>query len=171
MVDSDKRITNLHVPNNVIIDASVPNVIRDGGKMWNRRGQLQDTIALIPDRCYATMYQEVIADCMTNGQFDPATMGSVSNVGLMAKKAEEYGSHGKTFEAADAGTIKVTDDQGNVFMAQAVEGETFSGCARPRTWPSGTGSNWESPGSKRPDLRLFSGLTQTEDMMRRSLKK
>ena len=104
MVDSRKGITNLHVPNNIIIDASMPNVVRDGGKMWNNDDQLQDTIAMIPDRCYATIYQEMIEDCQKHGQFDPSTMGNVSNVGLMAQKAEEYGSHDKTFEARDNGT-------------------------------------------------------------------
>ena len=97
MVDSDKGITNLHLPNNVIIDASMPVVIRDGGKMWGPDGKLQDTLALIPDRCYATIYQEVIEDCQKNGAYDPSTIGNVANVGLMAQKAEEYGSHDKTF--------------------------------------------------------------------------
>ena len=121
MVDSRKGITNLHVPNNVIIDASMPVVVRDGGKMWNRADELQDTVSLIPDRSYATLYQAVIEDCQANGQFDPATMGSVSNVGLMAKKAEEYGSHDKTFFAAGAGTIRVVDAAGTVLLEQSVE--------------------------------------------------
>jgi len=108
MVDSRKNITNLHVPNDVIIDASMPNVVRDGGRMWNLQDQLQDTIAMIPDRCYATIYKEIIEDANKNGQFDPSTMGSVANVGLMAQKAEEYGSHDKTFEAPAAGTIPVS---------------------------------------------------------------
>ncbi|MDZ7765833.1 MAG: NADP-dependent isocitrate dehydrogenase [Melioribacteraceae bacterium] len=99
MVDSDKGITNLHRPNDIIVDASMPNVVRDGGKMWNRNNELQDTIAMVPDRSYATMYAEIIEDAKKNGQFDPATMGNVANVGLMAKKAEEYGSHDKTFQA------------------------------------------------------------------------
>ena len=103
MVDSRKGITNLHVPNNVIIDASMPNVVRDGGRMWNKDDELQDTIAMVPDRCYATMYQAIIEDCQQHGQFDPATMGNVANVGLMAKKAEEYGSHDKTFMAPGDG--------------------------------------------------------------------
>ena len=129
MVDSDKGITNLHLPNNVIIDASMPNVIRDGGKMWNREGRLQDAIAVIPDRSYATMYQVVIDDCKTNGQFDPAQMGSVANVGLMAKKAQEYGSHDKTFQAPQAGTICLMDDQGHCLMRQTVEkGDIFRMC-------------------------------------------
>ena len=130
MVDSRKGITNLHVPNNVIVDASMPNVVRDGGRMWNRDDQLQDTIAMVPDRCYATIYQTIIEDCQQHGQFDPATMGSVSNVGLMAQKAEEYGSHDKTFMAADAGTIRVVDiSDGATLLAQAVEtGDIFRMC-------------------------------------------
>ncbi len=129
MVDSDKGITNLHVPNNIIIDASMPVVIRDGGKMWNKKGELQDTIALIPDRSYATIYQTVIEDCQRNGQFDPATMGTVSNVGLMAQKAEEYGSHDKTFEAPGNGIIRAVDDSGNILLEQMVEkGDIFRMC-------------------------------------------
>jgi len=129
MVDSRKGITNLHVPNNIIVDASMPNVVRDGGRMWNNDDALQDTIAMVPDRCYATMYQVVIEDCQENGQFNPATMGSVSNVGLMAKKAEEYGSHDKTFTAVVAGTIKVVDASGDTLLEQAVEtGDIFRMC-------------------------------------------
>ncbi|MBN1956642.1 MAG: NADP-dependent isocitrate dehydrogenase [Desulfuromonadales bacterium] len=120
MVDSRKNITNLHVPNDVIVDASMPNVVRDGGCMWNLQDELQDTIAMVPDRCYATMYREIIEDANKNGQFDPATMGSVSNVGLMAQKAEEYGSHDKTFEAAADGKFQVVDSAGNVLMEQPV---------------------------------------------------
>jgi len=122
MVDSRKGITNLHVPNNVIIDASMPNVVRDGGKMWNNDDALQDCVALIPDRSYATIYEECVEDCKVNGQFDPATMGNVSNVGLMAKKAEEYGSHDKTFVAPARGTIRVVDDSGATLLEQPVEG-------------------------------------------------
>lgn len=129
MVDSRKGITNLHVPNNIIVDASMPNVIRDGGKMWNIDDKLQDTVAMIPDRSYATMYQQIIENCQKHGQFDPATMGSVSNVGLMAQKAEEYGSHGKTFEASADGTIRVVDADGTVVMAQPVQnGDIFRMC-------------------------------------------
>merc|ERR1712048_1384941 len=109
MVNSDKGITNLHAPNDIIIDASMPVVIRDSGKMWNKLNELEDTKCLIPDRCYATMYQEVISYVKTKGQFDVATMGNVSNVGLMAKKAEEYGSHDKTFEIPKDGTVRVKD--------------------------------------------------------------
>jgi len=129
MVDSRKGKTNLHVPNAVIIDASMPVVIRDGGKMWNRDEQLQDTVAMIPDRCYATMYQAVIEDCQVNGQFDPSTMGDVANVGLMARKAEEYGSHDKTFLAPGKGSIRVVGDGGATVLEQAVEpGDIFRAC-------------------------------------------
>ncbi|OXU15936.1 NADP-dependent isocitrate dehydrogenase [Sedimentisphaera salicampi] len=129
MVDSRKGITNLHVPNNIIIDASMPNVVRDGGKMWNKDDQLQDTLALIPDRSYACIYQQIIEDCKENGQFNPAEMGSVSNVGLMAKKAEEYGSHDKTFEAEADGKIQVLSDAGEVLMSQSVSrGDIFRMC-------------------------------------------
>ncbi|MCG8344762.1 MAG: NADP-dependent isocitrate dehydrogenase, partial [Chlorobiales bacterium] len=121
MVDSDKGITNLHVPNDIIIDASMPVVIRDGGKMWGPDGELHETKAMIPDRSYATMYQEMVKDCQKNGAYDVSTMGSVSNVGLMAQKAEEYGSHDKTFEAPGNGTIRVVDARGNAMLEQSVE--------------------------------------------------
>ena len=122
MVDSDRGITNLHVPSDVIIDASMPAAIRSSGQMWNAEGKLQDMKAVIPDRCYAGVYQETISFCKENGAFDPSTMGTIPNVGLMAQKAEEYGSHDKTFEAPAAGTIKVTDQDGNVVFEHAVEG-------------------------------------------------
>ena len=129
MVDSRRGRTNLHVPSDVIIDASMPVVIRDGGKMWNKEDALQDTVAVIPDRCYATMYEVVIEGCKQNGPFDPATMGSVSNVGLMAQKAEEYGSHDKTFVAPGKGTIRVVDDGGKTLLEQSVErGDIFRAC-------------------------------------------
>ena len=129
MVDSRKGITNLHVPNNVIVDASMPNVIRDGGRMWNADDELQDCIAMVPDRCYATMYAEILEDAKRNGQFDPATMGNVANVGLMAQKAEEYGSHDKTFEAPGPGTIRVVDTAGATVLEQQVEpGDIFRMC-------------------------------------------
>ncbi len=129
MVDSEKGITNLHLPNNVIIDASMPVVVRDGGKMWGPDGMLQDTVAMIPDRCYATIYQEVIEDCQRNGAYDPATMGNVANVGLMAQKAEEYGSHDKTFLAPGTGTIRLVDDSGSSMLEQPVEpGDVFRMC-------------------------------------------
>ncbi|AVY65245.1 NADP-dependent isocitrate dehydrogenase [Xanthomonas translucens] len=121
MVNSDKGITNLHVPSDVIVDASMPAMIRDSGKMWNAEGKLQDTKALIPDRCYAGVYQAVIEDCKRHGAFDPATMGSVPNVGLMAQKAEEYGSHDKTFQIAADGTVRVIDAGGTVLLEHAVE--------------------------------------------------
>jgi len=121
MVNSDKGITNLHVPSDVIVDASMPAMIRDSGKMWNADGKLQDTKAVIPDRCYAGIYQAVIEDCKANGAFDPATMGSVPNVGLMAQKAEEYGSHDKTFQIPADGTVRVSDDAGKVVFEQKVE--------------------------------------------------
>jgi isocitrate dehydrogenase len=129
MVDSRHGITNLHVPNNIIVDASMPNVVRDGGKMWNKDDELQDCIAMIPDRCYATMYKEILENAKKNGQFDPSTMGNVSNVGLMAQKAEEYGSHDKTFEAFGEGTIRVVDDEETVLLEQTVEiGDIFRMC-------------------------------------------
>ncbi|MDY4340386.1 NADP-dependent isocitrate dehydrogenase [Xanthomonas sp. LF07-6] len=121
MVNSDKGITNLHVPSDVIVDASMPAMIRDSGKMWNAEGKLQDTKAVIPDRCYAGVYQAVIEDCKLHGAFDPATMGSVPNVGLMAQKAEEYGSHDKTFQIPVDGTVRVTDADGTVLLEHAVE--------------------------------------------------
>ena len=121
MVDSDKGITNLHTPNDIIVDASMPVVVREAGKMWNTEGKLQDTKAMIPDRCYATMYKEIIEDCQRNGAFDPVTMGSVPNVGLMAQKAEEYGSHPTTFEVPAAGTMRVVAADGKALMEHAVE--------------------------------------------------
>ena len=129
MVDSRRGITNLHQPNNIIVDASMPNVVRDGGKMWNKDDQLQDTVAMIPDRSYATIYGEIIEDCKINGQFDPTTMGNVANVGLMAQKAEEYGSHDKTFEALAEGNIRVVDENGETLLEQTVEqGDIFRMC-------------------------------------------
>ncbi|QYJ88547.1 NADP-dependent isocitrate dehydrogenase [Shewanella halotolerans] len=121
MVDSDRGITNLHVPSDVIIDASMPAAIRSSGQMWGPDGKLKDTKALIPDRCYAGVYQETIQFCKENGAFDPTTMGSVPNVGLMAQKAEEYGSHDKTFEIAADGVVKVVDAAGNLLMSHDVE--------------------------------------------------
>ncbi|WP_426687424.1 NADP-dependent isocitrate dehydrogenase [Rhodanobacter ginsengiterrae] len=121
MVNSDKGITNLHVPSDVIIDASMPAMIRDSGKMWNAKGELQDIKAVIPDRSYAGVYQATIEDCKAHGAFDPATMGSVPNVGLMAQAAEEYGSHDKTFQIAGDGTVKVIDDAGTVLLQHEVE--------------------------------------------------
>jgi len=129
MVDSRKGITNLHVPNNIIVDASMPNVVRDGGRMWNNDDQLQDCIAMVPDRSYATMYSEILEDAKRNGQFDPSTMGSVANVGLMAQKAEEYGSHDKTFTAPKNGSYRVVDASGTTLLEQSVEpGDIFRMC-------------------------------------------
>ena len=129
MVDSDKGITNLHVPNDIIVDASMPVVVRDAGKMWGSDGKLHDTLAMIPDRCYATMYKTIIEDCQQHGAFDPATIGSVPNVGLMAQKAEEYGSHDKTFFAPAAGTIRIVDADGATLLSQKVEeGDIFRAC-------------------------------------------
>ncbi|MCD6090000.1 MAG: NADP-dependent isocitrate dehydrogenase [Bacteroidales bacterium] len=129
MVDSDKGITNLHASNYIIIDASMPNVVRDSGGMWNAKGELQDTKAVIPDRCYSTWYQEAIVFCKKNGAFDPSTMGNVSNVGLMAQKAEEYGSHDKTFKAQGDGTIRIVDEKGNILISHDVEkGDIYRGC-------------------------------------------
>ncbi len=121
MVDSDRGITNLHVPSDVIIDASMPAMIRTSGQMWNAEGKQQDTKAVIPDSSYAGIYQTTIDDCIAHGAFDPTTMGTVPNVGLMAQKAEEYGSHDKTFEIPAAGTVQVVDSNGNVLMSHNVE--------------------------------------------------
>lgn len=129
MVDSDRGITNLHVPSDVIVDASMPAMIRASGQMWDPEGKQKDTKAMIPDRCYAGVYQTVIDFCKENGAFDPTTMGSVPNVGLMAQKAEEYGSHDKTFVIQEAGTVNVVNASGVVLMEQAVEeGDIFRMC-------------------------------------------
>ncbi len=125
MVDSDKGITNLHASNDVIIDASLPVVVRDGGKMWNPAGKVEQCIVTIPDRCYATMYSEIIEDCKKNGQFDVTTMGSVSNVGLMAQKAEEYGSHPTTFELAEDGVVTVSDSTGTLMTFNVEKGDIW----------------------------------------------
>lgn len=129
MVNSDKGITNLHVPSDVIIDASMPAMIRESGKMWNAEGKTQDAKAIIPDRAYAGVYQAAIDFCKANGAFDPTTMGTIPNVGLMAQKAEEYGSHDKTFQLSDAGVVRVTDASGTILMEQQVEpGDIFRMC-------------------------------------------
>jgi len=129
MVNSDKGITNLHVPSDVIVDASMPAMIRDSGRMWGTDGKLHDTKAMIPDRCYARIYQVVIEDCKKHGAFDPKTMGSVPNVGLMAQKAEEYGSHDKTFEIAADGVVRIVDAGGAVLLEQKVDaGDIFRAC-------------------------------------------
>jgi isocitrate dehydrogenase len=129
MVDSDRGITNLHVPSDIIIDASMPPMIRDSGKMWNAAGDLQDTLAVIPDSSYAGVYAAVVDDCRANGAFDPTTLGSVPNVGLMAQQAEEYGSHDKTFEIPTAGTVRVVNQAGDVVMQHDVEaGDVWRAC-------------------------------------------
>ena len=129
MVDSDRGITNLHVPSDIIIDASMPPMIRDSGRLWNADGELQDTKAVIPDSSYAGIYDAVVRDCQANGQLDPSTMGSVPNVGLMAQKAEEYGSHDKTFEVAAAGTMRIVDADGAVLLQHDVgEGDIWRAC-------------------------------------------
>ncbi|GAB4121010.1 MAG: NADP-dependent isocitrate dehydrogenase [Sideroxydans sp.] len=129
MVNSDKGISNLHVPSDVIIDASMPPMIRDGGKMWGADGKPYDTLAMIPDRCYATVYVAVVEDCKQNGALDPATMGSVPNVGLMAQQAEEYGSHDKTFEMGADGAVRIVAADGKVLLEQQVEqGDIFRAC-------------------------------------------
>lgn len=129
MVDSDRGITNLHVPSDVIIDASMPAMIRGSGQMWNAEGKQQDTKAVIPDRCYSGVYQETIDFCREHGAFDPTTMGTVPNVGLMAQKAEEYGSHDKTFEIAEAGNVRVVNQAGETLLEQSVAaGDIFRVC-------------------------------------------
>ena len=129
MVNSDKGITNLHVPSDIIVDASMPAMIRESGKMWGTDGKLHDTKAMIPDRCYARIYQVVIDDCKKHGAFDPKTMGSVPNVGLMAQQAEEYGSHNKTFEAPANGKVRAVDASGKTLLEQDVEqGDIFRMC-------------------------------------------
>lgn len=129
MVNSDKGITNLHVPSDIIIDASMPAMIRTSGQMWNAKGQQQDALAVIPDSSYASIYQATIDFCRENGAFDPTTMGTVPNVGLMAQKAEEYGSHDKTFQAPGKGTIRVTDSNGDTLVEHAVEqGDIWRAC-------------------------------------------
>jgi len=130
MVDSRKGITNLHVPNNVIIDASMPPAIRDSGMMWNTNDELEDSKMLIPDRCYATMYQAMVEDCQKHGKYDVATMGNVSNVGLMAQKAEEYGSHDKTFEIPQDGTVRVVNNSTGeaIFEHKVSQGDIWRMC-------------------------------------------
>jgi isocitrate dehydrogenase len=129
MVNSDKGITNLNVPSDVIIDASMPPMIRDGGKMWGRDGKPKDTLAMVPDRCYAGIYDATVEDCKKNGALDPSTMGSVPNVGLMAQKAEEYGSHDKTFEVAGDGAVRIVDSTGKTLLEVKVgAGDVFRAC-------------------------------------------
>lgn len=153
MVDSAKGITNLHVPSDVIIDASMPNVVRDGGQMWNKDDKLEEVKCVIPDRSYSSMYAAIIADCQKNGQFDWTSTGHVSNVGLMAQKAEEYGSHDKTFEIPTKGTVVVTDEAGNTVFSHAVEtGDIYRMCqtkdAPIRDWIKLAVSRARASGSK-----------------------
>ncbi len=139
MVDSDKGITNLHVPSDIIIDASMPAAIRASGKMWGPDGKLHDMVALVPDRCYAGVYQVVIDDCRQYGAYDVTTMGNVSNIGLMAQAAEEYGSHDKTFEIAGAGTVRVIGADGTTLTEHKVEkGDIWRMC-QTKTLPCATG--------------------------------
>ena len=129
MVDSDRGISNLHVPSDVIIDASMPAMIRTSGQMWNKFNKTEDTKAVIPDSSYASIYSATIDFCKENGAFDPVTMGSVSNIGLMAQKAEEYGSHDKTFQTVSNGTIQVVDSNGEMLLEQSVsKGDIFRMC-------------------------------------------
>ena len=161
MVDSDNGITNLHVPSDVIVDASMPAMIRTSGHMWGPDGNEADTLAVIPDSSYAGIYQVVIDDCRANGAYDPATMGSVPNVGLMAQAAEEYGSHDKTFEIPTTGTVRVVDQDGERrARAHGLRPATSGGCARPRTSRSATGSSSPSPGPAPPATRRCSGSTR-----------
>ena len=129
MVNSDKGITNFHVSSDVIVDASMAALVRGGGKMWNKDGKEEDTVCIIPDRTYARFYDAIVQDMKQNGAIDPKTFGSVPNVGLMAKKAEEYGSHDKTFQMSAAGTVKVEDENGNTLLGQKVDtGDIFRAC-------------------------------------------
>ena len=147
MVNSSRGITNLHVPSDVIIDASMPVIIRDGGRTWGPDNELHDTIAMIPDRSYSTLYQAVIEDCQEHGAFDPSTVGSVANVGLMAQAAEEYGSHDKTFTAPGNGTIRVVDASGATLMEQNVEeGDIFRMCQTKDAADQGLGQARRQPG-------------------------
>ena len=167
MVDSDRGITNLHVPSDVIVDASMPAMIRTSGHMWGPDGAEHDTLAVIPDSSYAGIYQVVIEDCRAHGAYDPTTMGTVPNVGLMAQAAEEYGSHDKTFEIPAAGTVQVTDDgRHGAAWRPRWRPVTSGGCARPRTPRSATGSNSPSPGPAPPVPRPCSGSTRAGPMTR-----
>ena len=166
MVNSDKGITNLHVPSDIIIDASMPPVIRDSGKMWSPEGKLQDAKCVIPDASYAPVYHEVVEFCKKHGAFDPRTMGSVPNVGLMAQAAEEYGSHDKTFKAPGNGTIRVVDASGKTLLEHKVEeGDIWRMCqvkdAPIQDWVKLAVNRAKATGAPR-----FSGWTRTGRMMR-----
>ncbi len=161
MVDSDRGITNLHVPSDVIVDASMPAMIRTSGHMWGPDGKEADTLAVIPDSSYAGVYQVVIDDCRANGAFDPATMGSVPNVGLMAQAAEEYGSHDKTFEIPSDGTVRVVDDAGHVVLEQPVAvGDVFRMCQTKDVPDPGLGEARRHAGPGPPATRPCSGSTR-----------
>ncbi|OLT19502.1 hypothetical protein BJF78_36105 [Pseudonocardia sp. CNS-139] len=160
MVDSDRGITNLHVPSDVIIDASMPAAIRSSGKMWNAAGELQDTLYVVPDSSYAALYAETVDFCREHGAFDPTTMGTTPNVGLMAQKAEEYGSHDKTFEVAAAGTVRVVDARAPRCWSTRSPRATCGGPARPRTPRSATGCSSPSPAPAPPAPRPSSGWTR-----------
>src|SRR5437870_11582364 len=160
MVNSDKGITNLHVPSDVIIDASIPPMIRDSGQMWGPDGKLREAKAVIPDHSYAPLYHETIEHCKQHGAFDPATMGSVPNVGLMAQQAEEYGSHDKTFQIAAAGTVRVVDEQGTKRIEHAVEaGDIWRAC-QVKDAPI---RDWVKLGHPRADHRRARGLLARQE--------
>ena len=162
MVDSAKGISNFHSPSDVIVDASMPAMIRLGGKMFGADGRTKDTKAVHPESTFSRIYQEVINFCKTNGAFDPTTMGTVPNVGLMAQQAEEYGSHDKTFEIPEHGVANIVDvDTGEVLLTQNVGRATSGACAPSRTRRSGTGSSWPSPVDGIPGCRCCSGWTRT----------
>ena len=163
MVDSAKGITNFHSPNDVIVDASMPAMIRNGGKMWGADGRLKDVKAVMPESTFARIYQEMINFCKWHGNFDPRTMGTVPNVGLMAQQAEEYGSHDKTFEIPEDGVANIVDlATGEVLLSAERRGRATSGaCARSRTRRSATGSSWPSRARATRACRRCSGSTRT----------
>ena len=162
MVDSDRGITNLHVPSDVIIDASMPAAIRSSGQMWNARGELQDTKFVIPDSSYAPLYAETVDFCREHGAFDPTTMGTTPNVGLMAQKAEEYGSHDKTFEITAAGTVRVVDDAGSVLLQHEVaEGDIWRGLPDQGRADPQLGASWPSAGPAPPGRPAVFWLDET----------
>ena len=161
MVDPGSGITNLHVPSDVIIDASMPAMIRTSGHVWGADGNESDTLAVIPDSSYAGIYQVVIDDCRAHGAYDPATMGSVANVGLMAQAAEEYGSHDKTFEIPAAGTVRVVDSGGDAVLEHPVsEGRHLADVPDQGRARSATGWSLPSPAPGPPAIRRCSGSTR-----------
>ena len=162
MVDSDRGITNLHVPSDVIIDASMPAAIRASGQMWNAMGEQQDTKFVIPDHSYAALYAETVEDCKRNGAFDPATMGTTPNVGLMAQAAEEYGSHDKTFEIDAAGAVRVVDvGSGETLLEHEVEaGDIWRMCQTKDAADPGLGQARGFAAPARPAPRPCSGSTR-----------